>query len=77
MDNSAFVPQELALRHRNRNGVELLNSSTPLIYNNINLSALFKPGALFEPPLALSILRGALACHNGMATFAEAGVDSA
>lgn len=24
--------------------------------------------------LALSILRGALACHNGMATFAEAGV---
>lgn len=27
--------------------------------------------------LALSILRGALACHNGMATFAEAGVDSA
>lgn len=49
MDNSAFVPQELALRHRNRNGVELLNSSTPLIYNNINLSALFKRGALFEP----------------------------
>ena len=27
--------------------------------------------------LALSILRGAVACHNGMATFAEAGVDSA
>jgi nicotinate-nucleotide--dimethylbenzimidazole phosphoribosyltransferase len=24
--------------------------------------------------LALGILRGALACHNGMATFAEAGV---
>ena len=26
--------------------------------------------------LALSILRGALACHNGMATFAEAGVSA-
>ncbi|MCA1261482.1 nicotinate-nucleotide--dimethylbenzimidazole phosphoribosyltransferase, partial [Nitratireductor aquimarinus] len=24
--------------------------------------------------LAINILRGALACHNGMATFAEAGV---
>jgi len=24
--------------------------------------------------LALGVLRGALACHNGMATFAEAGV---
>lgn len=27
--------------------------------------------------LALTILRGALACHNGMATFAEAGVSDA
>lgn len=27
--------------------------------------------------LALNILRGALACHNGMATFAEAGVSDA
>lgn len=27
--------------------------------------------------LALGILRGALACHNGMATFAEAGVSGA
>jgi nicotinate-nucleotide--dimethylbenzimidazole phosphoribosyltransferase len=24
--------------------------------------------------LALNVLRGALACHNGMATFAEAGI---
>ncbi len=24
--------------------------------------------------LALNILRGALACHNGMATFAEVGI---
>jgi nicotinate-nucleotide--dimethylbenzimidazole phosphoribosyltransferase len=24
--------------------------------------------------LALCVLRGALACHNGMATFAEAGI---
>ncbi|MFZ1481097.1 MAG: nicotinate-nucleotide--dimethylbenzimidazole phosphoribosyltransferase, partial [Paracoccaceae bacterium] len=24
--------------------------------------------------LALAILRGAVSCHNGMATFAEAGV---
>ncbi|MCR4269488.1 nicotinate-nucleotide--dimethylbenzimidazole phosphoribosyltransferase, partial [Nitratireductor sp. ZSWI3] len=24
--------------------------------------------------LAVNLLRGALACHNGMATFAEAGV---
>jgi hypothetical protein len=50
MDNCAFVTRDLALRHRNRSGVELLNSSTPLIYNNINLSAFSKPGALFEPP---------------------------
>lgn len=27
--------------------------------------------------LALSVVRGALACHNGMATFAEAGVSGA
>lgn len=27
--------------------------------------------------LALSVIRGALACHNGMATFAEAGVSDA
>ncbi len=27
--------------------------------------------------LALGIVRGALACHNGMATFAEAGVAGA
>jgi nicotinate-nucleotide--dimethylbenzimidazole phosphoribosyltransferase len=24
--------------------------------------------------LALTVLRGALACHDGMATFAEAGI---
>ena len=27
--------------------------------------------------MALGVIRGALACHNGMATFASAGVDSA
>ena len=27
--------------------------------------------------VALNVLRGALACHNGMATFAEAGVSGA
>ena len=27
--------------------------------------------------LALGIIKGALACHNGMATFAEAGVSDA
>jgi nicotinate-nucleotide--dimethylbenzimidazole phosphoribosyltransferase len=27
--------------------------------------------------LALGVLRAALACHNGMATFAEAGVSDA
>ena len=27
--------------------------------------------------LALGIVRSALACHNGMATFADAGIDGA
>ena len=44
------------------------NSSSPLLDLGMRL------GEGSGAALAVSILRAALACHTGMATFAEAGV---